>query len=116
MLVVGGGHAGTEAATAVARMGLRSLLITHKRSTIGSRVIIAYGVTVTCCTGEMSCNPSFGGIGKGHLIREIDALDGVCARLCGHVRDFAAVQRRWLQDDQKHPLRLFLRKNTPTSS
>ena len=95
MLVVGGGHAGTEAATAVARMGLRSLLITHKRSTIGSRVIIAYGVTVTCCTGEMSCNPSFGGIGKGHLIREIDALDGVCARLCGKSCKFAL--GRWLK-------------------
>src|SRR5689334_23804927 len=76
VVVIGGGHAGCEAAAAAARMGARAALVTHRFATIGA----------------MSCNPAIGGLGKGHLVREIDALDGLMAR----VADLGGIQFRVL--------------------
>jgi len=81
VIVIGGGHAGTEAALAPARMGLKTLLLTHNVDTLG----------------QMSCNPAIGGIGKGHLVKEVDAMGGLMA----HAADKAGIQNMEAKANQQ---------------
>ena len=85
VIVIGAGHAGCEAAAAAARSGVNTALITNSLATIG----------------EMSCNPAIGGLGKGHLVREIDALDGIM----GIVADQSGIQFRLLNSSRGHAVR-----------
>lgn len=83
--MIGGGHAGIEAATAAARLGAKSYLITQNKRTLG----------------ELSCNPSIGGIGKGNLVCEVDALDGIM----GKAADMGAIHYRMLNGSRGHAVR-----------
>ncbi len=85
IIVIGGGHAGVEAAAAASRMGVNTLLVTHKKNTIG----------------EMSCNPAIGGIGKSHLAKEVDAMGGLMARAA----DLAGIHYRVLNSTKGQAVR-----------